>query len=115
MKAWIGSGRGAGVSYALGELPLPAIDPDELLVRVRAVGINRVDQFPTGSHFSHSAPAPAAIPGLEAAGEVELVGAAVRGFSAGDRVSAMVQGGCAEYVRVKAALAMGVPPSMSWA
>jgi NADPH:quinone reductase-like Zn-dependent oxidoreductase len=114
MKAWIGTGRGAEVSYALHEIAAPALEPDELLLRVKAVGINRVDQYPTGSHFSHSPAAPAAIPGLEAAGEVVAVGAAVRGFHVGDRVAAMVQGGSAELVRVRAAIAMPLPPAMSW-
>ena len=101
MKAWIGSGAGDEVSFRLDELPIPTPGPGELLVRARAAGINRVDQFPTGSHFRHSAPAPAPIPGLEAAGEVIEVGPDVAGYQGGERVAAMVQGGCAEYVRVQ--------------
>ena len=114
MKAWIGSGRGADVTYALHDLPLPGPGPDELLLRVKAVAVNRVDQYPTGKHFNHSAAAPAAIPGLEAAGELVAFGAGVQGFRQGERVTAMVQGGCAEFVTVRAAIAMRMPPSMSW-
>ena len=115
MKAWIGSSRGSAVSYALVAIDQPAAAADELLIRIRAVSINRVDQNPSGSHFNHSPPAPAAIPGLEIAGEVVSVGAGASGFCEEEHVTAMVQGGCAEYVRVKAALAIRVPPGMSWA
>src|SRR5262245_52439256 len=109
MKAWVGSGAGAEVKFRLEEVPSPAPGPGELLLRVKAAGINRVDQFPTGSHFGHSPPAPLPIPGLEMAGEVVSVGPDVVGYRGGERVAAMVQGGCAELVRVNAALAMAVP------
>jgi NADPH2:quinone reductase len=114
MKAWVGSGAGADVRFELIDLPMPVAAPGEVLVRVRAAGINRVDQYPTGSHFRHSPPAPAAIPGLEAAGEVVEAGPSVEGVRVGDRVAAMVQGGCAEFVRMNAALAIPVPANMSW-
>lgn len=114
MKAWIGSGAGAEVKFHLDEVPRPIPGPGELLVCVRAVGINRVDQFPTGSHFRHSPAAPVPIPGLEAAGEVVEVGPGVAGYRGGERVAAMVQGGCAEFVRFNAALAIPVPDGMTW-
>lgn len=114
MKAWIGTGRGADVRFALGELPTPVVAADELLVGVRAVGINRVDQFPSGAHFQHSAPAGAAVPGIEIAGEVVAAGAGVSGFAGGERVCAMTQAGCAEFAVVKVALAIRIPPAMAW-
>lgn len=114
MKAWIGSGTGADVKFHWDEVPTPRPASGELLVRVRTAGINRVDQFPTGSHFSHSPAAPVPIPGLEAAGEVVEAGAGVTGYRGGERVAAMVQGGCAEFVRLNAALAMPVPDNMTW-
>lgn len=112
MRAWVGSG--AESSFQLAELPMPSAGAGELLIKVRAAGLNRVDQNPKTSHFSHTEPAPAPIPGLEAAGEVVAIGDAVAGFRIGDRVMAMVQGGCAEYVRVKAAIALRVPFGMAW-
>lgn len=115
MKAWIGHGRGLEANYELGQFDTPSPGRDELLVRVKAVGLNRVDQFPSNLHFSHSDPSPAPIPGLEAAGEVVAVGEGVTKFKPGDRVTAMVQGGCSEFVRIKAPLAIEVPQSMSWA
>ncbi len=114
MKAWVGTGAGAEVRFDWRELPTPEPGPGELLIRVKAAGINRVDQFPTGSHFRHSPPAAAAIPGLEAAGEIVEIGAGVTGYSGGERIAAMVQGGCAEFATVNAALALPVPEGMSW-
>jgi len=114
MRAWVGSGSGATVQFQLTEIATPSPGPGELLIRVKAAGINRVDQFPTGSHFHHSSAAPAPIPGLEAAGEVVEIGQSVEGFRGGERIAAMVQGGCAEFVRVNAALAMPVPDNMAW-
>lgn len=114
MKVWVGSGAGAEVRFETTDIATPKPGPGEVLVRMKAAGINRVDQFPTLSHFSHSPPSPVAIPGLEAAGEVVDVGDGVAGYRGGERVAAMVQGGCAEFVRVNAALAIPVPDAMSW-
>jgi NADPH2:quinone reductase len=114
MKVWVGSDAGAAVKFKLADMPKPAPGPGELLIHVRAAGVNRVDQYPTGSHFRHSPPAAAPIPGLEAAGEVVEVGQGVEGYRGGERVAAMVQGGCAEFVRFNAALAIPIPSGMSW-
>lgn len=114
MKAWIGTGAGPEVAFHCADLPTPKPGPGELLIRVRAAGINRVDQFPTGSHFRHSPPAAATIPGLEAAGEVVAIGPGVKGYSGGERIAAMVQGGCAEFATVHAVLALPVPEGMNW-
>ena len=114
MKAWIAQPAADGIGFELGDIDAPEPAPDELLVRVCAAGINRVDQRANTSHFSHSPAAPVPIPGLEMAGEVVQVGSHVSGFDVGARVAAMVQGGCAEYVRVKAVLAMRLPAAMSW-
>lgn len=104
MKAWTGKREGAAATYRIEDLPRPAPAPGEALLRVRAVGLNLVDRFPKAQHFQHTRPAPAAIPGMEVAGELE----------SGERVMAMVQGGCAEYVCVHESLLMRVPPGMAW-
>ncbi len=114
MKAWTGERQGSRLEYSLVYLPDPSPRPEEVLLRVRAAGLNLVDRFPTRSHYSHTPPAPAAIPGLEAAGEIDALGTAVTGFAPGDRVMAMVQGGCAERVCVHHSLLMRVPAGMAW-
>ena len=70
MKAWIGAREGKAPSYRLEELPAPVPGARQVLLRVRAVGLNLVDRFPKAQHFSHTPPSPAAIPGMEVAGEI---------------------------------------------
>jgi NADPH2:quinone reductase len=74
-----------------------------VLIRVKASALNRADLaqrrggYPASSTAGDSA---LVIGGLEATGEVVGMGAAVTGFSSGDRVMAMCGGGYAEYVTV---------------
>lgn len=105
MKAWTGERKEGAPSYRFEDLPQPAPGPGEVLIRVRAVGLNLVDRFPKRQHFQHTEPSPAAIPGMEVAGEVVDTGA---------RVMAMVHAGCAEYAVAHESLLMPIPASMSW-
>lgn len=114
MKAWIGEGAGRSAVFRQTTLPTPTPERGEVLLRVRAVGLNLVDRFPKTSHFSHTRAAPAAMPGVEVAGEIAALGESVQGRRVGERVMAMVQGGGAEYVCVHASLVMDVPPAMTW-
>ncbi len=114
MKAWTGEREGKRLAYSLVDLPDPEPGPEDVLLRVRAVGLNLVDRFPKRSHFSHTPPSPVAIPGVEVAGEIAATGPAVKNFRQGDRVMAMVQGGCAELACVHHSLLMRVPQGMSW-
>lgn len=77
--------------------PLPAPAPDELLIRVLATGVNRPD---IQQRLGNYPPPPGASPvmGLECAGEVVAVGAAVSRYKVGDEVCALTNGGAyAEY------------------
>jgi NADPH:quinone reductase-like Zn-dependent oxidoreductase len=114
MKAWIGEGAGRSAVFREADLPVPQPRRGEVLLRVRAVGLNLVDRFPKTQHFSHTPAAPAAIPGMEAAGEIAALGEGVERWRVGDRAMAMVQGGCVEYVCVHASLLMDVPAAMDW-
>ena len=114
MRAWVGEGAGRSAVFREATLPEPAPRRGEVLLRVRAVGLNLVDRFPKTQHFSHTPPAPAAIPGMEAAGEIAALGEGVNGWRVGERAMAMVQGGCVDYVCVHSSLLMTVPPSMDW-
>jgi len=86
---------GAPEVLRLGERPLPVAGAGEVLIRVRASGVNRPDVLQrTGAY----PPPPAAsdLPGLEVAGVIESGDAAAMaaaGFRVGDRVCALVAGG----------------------
>jgi len=91
--------------------PQPA--PRELLVRIAAAGVNRVDVLQRGGGYP---PPPGAsdIPGLEFAGEVVATGADTSRFRAGDRVCALVGGGgYAQYAVVDESNALPVPRGLS--
>ena len=78
------------------EVPRPKPKANEILVRVRATGLNRADLpgiYGAGQHHRN----PGTIPGIEWAGEVVECGADARSFKPGDRVMCAGQAGYAEY------------------
>jgi NADPH2:quinone reductase len=91
-----GAGGGAEVLRpARGPVPVPK--PDEVLIRVAAIGVNRPDVAQRSGSYP---PPPGASPilGLECAGEVVARGSAVQGIGLGERVTALTNGGAyAEY------------------
>jgi NADPH2:quinone reductase len=79
------------------ERPVPTPGEGELLIRVRAAGVNRPDVMQRKGLYP---PPPGAsdIPGLEIAGEIAACGPAIKRWKEGDRVMALVSGGgYAEY------------------
>src|SRR6202142_1594007 len=94
----------------------PAPGATELLVAVRAAGLNSADLMQRRGLYPAPPGSPPDIPGLELAGVVEAVGGAVTRFAAGDRVMALVGGGGqASMAVVDEAHALPVPPSTAWA
>ena len=88
---------------------------DRVLVRVRAAGLNRADLLQRRGHYPAPPGAPADIPGLEFAGEVEEVGPEVRSLHVGDRVFGITAGGAqAEYVLVPESTLASVPANLDW-
>src|SRR3712207_4249564 len=97
------------------EQPDPEPGTGEVLVRVRAAGINGADMLQRRGRYPAPPGAPQDIPGLELAGEVAAVGAAVSRFEEGDRVMAVVAGGGqAELAVVHERAAMPVPDALDW-
>jgi putative PIG3 family NAD(P)H quinone oxidoreductase len=92
--------------------PVPEPGSGEILIRVRAAGVNRPDALQRAGSY---APPPDAsdLPGLEAAGEVAAVGPNVDLWKVGDPVCALLPGGgYAEYARTHQSHALPVPQGM---
>src|SRR3954466_16262944 len=97
------------------ERPDPAPGAGEVLVRVRAAGLNGADMLQRRGAYPAPPGSPPDIPGLELAGEVAAVGPGADRFSEGDRVMAIVGGGGqAELAVVHERGAMPVPDGLDW-
>lgn len=97
------------------EHPDPVPGTRELLLAVRAAGLNGADMLQRRGHYAAPPDAPADIPGLELAGEVIALGPGVQTFSVGDRVMAVVGGGGqAERAIVHERTALRVPDAVTW-
>lgn len=78
---------------ALVDRPLPEPSRGEVRVRVRATAVNRADLLQRMGAYPAPSDAPADIPGLELAGEVDALGPGVERLAVGDRVFGLVGGG----------------------
>lgn len=84
-------------------------------VRVRAAGINRADIAQRLGMYPAPAGVPAAIPGMEFAGEVDAVGPLVRRWRPGQRVMGIVGGGAqAEYVVIHEGMLVEIPENLDF-
>src|SRR3954454_18092568 len=102
-------------SIVVEEHPDPVPQAGELLVRVKAAGLNGADMMQLAGRYPAPPGAPQDIPGLELAGEVVEVGRGVTRFEPGDRVMAVVAGGGqAELAVVHESAAMPVPEGLEW-
>ena len=93
----------------------PVPGSGEVLVRVRAAGLNGADMLQLRGRYPAPPGAPQDIPGLELAGVVEETGPGASRFAAGDRVMAIVAGGGqAELAVVHERQLMPVPDGLDW-
>ncbi|MGI4872628.1 MAG: NAD(P)H-quinone oxidoreductase [Janthinobacterium lividum] len=92
----------------LQERPRPVPAAHEVLLKVKAIGLNRSDIMLREGKYG--APPTGVIPGLEVAGEVVEVGAAAPRWQPGAAVCALVsEGAYAEYVAVDARHCLPIP------
>lgn len=95
------------------ERPVPELKPGEVLIRVHAAGVNRPDVFQRVGQYPVP-PGASDLPGLEVAGEIVDGDLSGSGFSKGDLVCALVQGGgYAEYCAAPLAQCLPVPQGLS--
>jgi putative PIG3 family NAD(P)H quinone oxidoreductase len=97
------------------ERDVPQPGPGEIRVRVHASALNRADLLQRRGAYPAPPGAPADVPGIEYAGEVEAVGPGAGLWAVGNRVMGIVGGGGhAEYVVVHEREAIRVPQGMTW-
>src|SRR5438270_6484666 len=97
------------------EHPDPIPGSGEVLVGVKAAGLNGADMHQRRGFYPAPPGSPQDIPGLELAGEVVACGPGTFRFSPGDRVMAVVGGGAqAELAVVHERAAMPVPENVAW-
>jgi NADPH:quinone reductase len=97
------------------EHPDPEPGAGEVLVRIRAAGLNGADMHQRLGRYPAPPGSPQDIPGLELAGEVAALGPGASRFSEGDRVMAIVGGGGqAELAVVHERQLMPVPDGLGW-
>ena len=117
MKAIVYGRYGSPDVLELREIDKPVVKDDEVLVRVRAAGLNPADWHYLRGHpylvrlMIGLRPKGTTVLGSDMAGQVEAVGKEVTRFRPGDEVFAEVGfGGCAEYVSCSQAK-LGLKPS----
>ncbi|HKU36994.1 MAG TPA: zinc-binding dehydrogenase [Polyangiales bacterium] len=99
--------------------PIPELHPGQVLVRVRASGVNLADTLIRENRYAVTPQLPAT-PGFEVTGTIERVATGVSGLSAGMRVAVplfaagAVEGGYAEYVVADADLVIPLPSGLSF-
>jgi putative PIG3 family NAD(P)H quinone oxidoreductase len=97
------------------EHPDPVPGAGEVLVDVRAAGVNGADMMQRRGGYPAPPGSPQDIPGLELAGEVRGLGPEAARFAVGDRVMGIVGGGGqAELATVHERQLMGVPAVLDW-
>jgi NADPH:quinone reductase-like Zn-dependent oxidoreductase len=105
MKTIVQNGYGSPDVLELKEIDKPAVEDNDVLVRVYATSIHAGDYFTMRGEpfavrlaFGLSKPKGNYIPGYDVAGRVEAVGKGVTRLQPGDEVFGACSGGCAEYV-----------------
>ena len=98
---------------ALGERPRPVPVNGEVLIKVMAAGVNGPDLLQRRGHYPPPKGASDLL-GLEVSGEVAAVADGVDGWSVGDAICGLTNGGgYAEYVAVDASHCLPIPESVS--
>jgi NADPH2:quinone reductase len=103
----------------LDEVPDPQPGPGQVLVRIRAAGVNPVDTYIRSGAYTMTPPLPY-VPGTDAAGVVEAVGEGATRFRKGDRVYVVrtagppLTGGYAELAVCQEPMVQPLPASVSF-
>ncbi len=114
MKAAFVTRYGGPEVLEISDAPIPEPGPDEVLVRVRCIGLNFADIVGRFGAYPGT-PKPPYIPGLEFSGDVVQIGPRVMKFSGRERIMGYSKlGSHAEYVLVNQYYATVIPEKMTY-
>lgn len=114
MKSMFSTQPGDPESLELTETETPAPGKGQVLVRIRAAGVNFPDTLMIRDLYQFKPPRPFA-PGGEIAGDVEAVGEGVTSLAVGDRILALTgHGGFATHIVIDAKMAVRIPETMPY-
>jgi NADPH:quinone reductase-like Zn-dependent oxidoreductase len=120
MQAVVQAGYGSADVLSVKEIGRPVIGADEVLVRVRAAGLDRgtwhlMAGKPYLIRLVSGLRAPRnPVPGLDVAGQVAAVGAKVTRFKVGDEVFGISKGSFAEYARARESKLVRKPANLTF-
>lgn len=115
MKAIIIKTPGGPEVLQLEERDSPKVKANEVLIEVKAAGVNRPDVFQRMGGYPAPQGAPDDIPGLEVAGIIKEVGQDVKQWQVGDKVCALVAGGgYASEVNAPAVQCLPIPKGLDF-
>jgi NADPH:quinone reductase len=110
MKAYVYGANGAAIT----DVAKPSPKGTQVLVRVRACGLNRADLGMTKGHVHGSAGGAGTVLGMEWAGEIAEVGPDARGVKVGDRVMGSGSAAFAEYLLADHGRLFRTPSNMNF-
>ena len=115
MRAAIITRPGGPEVLEVRDVPTPKPAADQVLVRVRAAGLNRADILQRRGHYPPPPGVSQDVPGMEFAGEVAELGPEARQWQKGQRVFGIAAAGCyAEYLVAHERALAEVPPNLNW-
>lgn len=120
MRAIVQEAYGSADVLHMAQIPRPQIAKDEVLVRVHAAGLDRgtwhvTTGLPYALRLAYGIRVPKKpVPGLDLAGTVTAVGAAVTRFTAGDQVFGVGRGPFAEYAAARESQLARMPANISF-
>lgn len=116
MQAVVITEPGGPEVLKLQELAAPVPQRGEVRVRVHATAVNRADVLQRQGRYPAPADVPSNVPGLEYAGEIDMLGEGVSDLKVGDRVFGLVGGGSyAEFVITHSRALARMPANLSFA
>lgn len=107
-------GKGPAENLILGETADPTLREDEVLVKIKAFGLNRMDISQREGNYPPP-PGSSEILGVEFSGTISSLGSKVSTWKVGDQVMGLAGGGAyAEYIAVRHSHIMPKPEKLSW-